>query len=119
MESAKNYVKMKCMHFLKIASLLQYYLYDKEVSFSDLVRFKTLRIKIVFFICFIFKQNSFEYLIQNLTVSFQDETNEELKPILKWASSDPSAILNSWFKDLNEASESYQLQTDVITFSIL
>ncbi len=37
LESAKNYVKTKCLHFLKIASLLQFYFYDQEIQFNQLV----------------------------------------------------------------------------------
>ena len=39
LESAKNYVKTKCLHFLKIASLLQYYLYDQEIQFDQFVNY--------------------------------------------------------------------------------
>lgn len=39
LESAKNYVRTKCLHFLKIASLLQYYLYDNEINFTQINSF--------------------------------------------------------------------------------
>jgi len=37
LESAKNYVKLKCLHYLKISSLLQYYLYGEEIDFNQFV----------------------------------------------------------------------------------
>ena len=36
-ENVEEYVKAKCLPFLKVSSLLQYYLYDKEVSLINFV----------------------------------------------------------------------------------
>jgi hypothetical protein len=93
LENAKNYVQTKCMHFLKIASLLQYYLYDQEVAFADM--------------------SSFDYLVTHLGINYECPSTESTKPLLKWAANPPTSILDFWIKELIEASETNQLQIDV------
>lgn len=98
LESAKNYVRTKCLHFLKISSLLQYYLYDQEVSFANM--------------------SSFEYLIQHLKINLNEELLSGVegtaqKPLLKWTASPPTSILNVWIEDLIEMSKLNQLRIDV------
>ena len=51
-ENVKEYVKAKCLPFLKISALLQYYLYDNEVS---LINFVSINILITDRILDIFK----------------------------------------------------------------
>ena len=56
LEKALNYVKTKCVHFLKTASLLQYYFYDEEIEFDKFVNF------FHFFFFSKFIQNIFHHL---------------------------------------------------------
>ena len=99
------------MHYLKLASLLQLYLFEDK-SFDE-VRYIERGFGFGFNVisnCLSTFKSTFESLIGYLNIKYKDETG-----LLNWfETSKPTNLLDSWINEFNSVAESHQLSIQVI-----
>lgn len=88
------------MHYLKIASLLQSYLYEEDLpsasmnTFDFLIKFLNINL------------NNSMYYVNDYNKKLNDQSSLAIKSsLLKWSTSKPSEIINYWLQDLVKATE--------------